>query len=80
LQRDEAQQVAAGDDADQWGELFEGNCQLPLHRFLDCQLVVPAKVLDEGVSGHPMGWTQPDRSAEGSQSDSCGAAMRAGFK
>jgi hypothetical protein len=24
------------------GELFEGNCQLPLHRFLDCQLVVPA--------------------------------------
>jgi hypothetical protein len=27
----------------------------------------------------PMGWTQPDRSAEGSQSDSCGAAMTAGF-
>jgi hypothetical protein len=28
LQRDEAQQVAAGDDADQWGELFEvtANC------------------------------------------------------
>jgi hypothetical protein len=41
LARDEPQQVAAGDDADQGGELFEGNCQLPLHRFLDCQLVCP---------------------------------------
>jgi hypothetical protein len=43
LARDEPQQVAAGDDADQGGELFEGNCQLPLHRFLDCQLVCPRR-------------------------------------
>jgi hypothetical protein len=50
LPRDEPQQGAAGDDADQWGERLEGNCQLPLHRFLDCQLVVSAaNVLDQGV-------------------------------
>jgi hypothetical protein len=44
--------VTAGRASDRQGELVEGDCQPPLHRFLDCQLVVPAaNVLDEGVSG-----------------------------
>jgi hypothetical protein len=38
--------------SDRQGKLVEGDCQPPLHRLLDCQLVVPAaNVLDEGVSG-----------------------------
>ena len=44
--------VITGWASDRQGELVEGDCQPPLHRFLDGQLMVPAaNVLDEGVSG-----------------------------
>ena len=44
--------VITGWASDRQGELVEGDCQPPLHRFLDGQLIVAAaNVLDEGVSG-----------------------------